>query len=339
MRVHFVVPDDPHPSGGNAYDRHAAAGLSELGFDVREVAVAGTWPRPDEAARTRLADVLAAVTDGGAVLLDGLVACGVPEVVGAHAGRLRIAVLVHLPLADETGLSPVDAAMLDAAERRTLHAASLVIGTGPQAAQRLVRHHGLHPERVRTAAPGTEPAPLAPGTDGVTRLLCVASVTARKGHDVLLEALAATPLTCEVVGPQPDPATLDLLRRLIERYELGGRVSLRGPLTGTALDDAYAAADLVVQPSRAETYGMAVTEALARGIPVIASATPDALGDGGLLLPPGDPGALAEALHRWTADPGFRAGMRAAALRRREELPTWSANARQLGAALTSLEV
>ncbi|TWG07950.1 glycosyltransferase family 4 protein [Saccharopolyspora dendranthemae] len=338
MRVHFVLPDAQHPSGGNAYDAHAAAGLSALGFDVREVAVAGTWPRPDEAARARLSDVLAAVADGGAVLLDGLVACGVPEVVGAHAGRLRIAVLVHLPLADETGLNPDEAAMLDAAERRTLRAADLVISTSPQAAQRLVDHHGLHPDRVRTAAPGTEPAPLSPGTDGVSRILCVASVTPRKGHDVLLEALAGTSLTCDVVGPQPDPATLDLLRALIEQHGLGRRVTLRGPLTGADLGDAYAAADLLVHPSRAETYGMAVTEALARGIPVMASATPDALGDGGLLLPPGDPGALAEALHRWVGDPGFRSGMRAAARRRREELQTWSANARQLGAALASLE-
>ncbi len=330
MRVHVVVPADDQPSGGNVYDRHATAGLAALGFDVRVRALAGTWPQPDDDARDRLAEVLASVPDGGAVLLDGLVACGVPESIGAHADRLRTAVLVHLPLAEETGLNPATTARLDNAERTTLRAADLVIATSPQAAQRLARHHGLH--RVRTAAPGTEPAALAPGTDGVSRLLCVASLTPRKGHDVLVEALANLPLTCDFVGPAPDP---DRVRRLIEHHE---GIRWRGPLHGAELADAYASADLLVQPSLAETYGMAVTEALARGIPVIASAVPDALGDGGLLLQPGDTAALTEALRRWSDDPDFRSRLRASSLRRRDQLPTWESTARQLAAALTSLE-
>lgn len=330
MRVHFVVTADDRPSGGNVYDRQATAGLAALGFDVRAIPLAGTWPQPDDHARDRLAEVLAAVPDGGAVLLDGIVACGVPEIIGAHADRLRTAVLVHLPLADETGLSPGTAARLDTAERATLRAADLVIATSPRAAQRLAGHHGLR--RVRTATPGTEPAALAPGTDGVSRLLCVASLTPRKGHDVLIEALADLPLACDFVGPARDP---DRVRRMIEHHE---GIRWRGPLDGAELAGAYASADLLVQPSLAETYGMAVTEALARGIPVIASAVPDALGDGGLLVPPGDTAALADALHRWSADPDFRYRLRESALRRRDQLPTWESTARQLAAALTSLE-
>ncbi|MBQ0927768.1 glycosyltransferase family 4 protein [Saccharopolyspora endophytica] len=330
MRLHFVVTAGDRPSGGTVYDRHATAGLAALGFDVRETEIAGTWPQPGDDARERLAEVLAAVPDGGAVLIDGLMACGVPEILGTHADRLRTAVLVHLPLAEETGLDPATAARLDTAERATLRAADLVLATSPQAAQRLARHHGLH--RVRTATPGTEPAALVPGTDGVSRLLCVASLTPRKGHDVLVEALAGLPLTCDFVGPAPDP---DRVRRLLEHHE---GVRWRGPLHGAELADAYAAADLLVQPSLAETYGMAVTEALARGIPVIASAVPDALGDGGLLLPPGDTAALADALRRWSDDPDFRSRLRESALRRRDQLPTWDSTARQLAAALTSLE-
>ena len=112
---------------------------------------------------------------------------------------------------------------------------------------------------------------------------------------------------------------------------------------GNALDRAYSDADLFVLPSRAETYGMVVTEALARGLPVVATAVggvPEALGlapDGdrpGLLIPPDDPAALADALRAWLTDPGLRERLRKAALGRRETLPTWHDAARRLSEVL-----
>ncbi|WP_199442927.1 glycosyltransferase family 4 protein [Umezawaea beigongshangensis] len=338
--VHVVLPgdvDDPTvPSGGNVYDRRICDGLVALGVPVRETALAGAWPRPGTAARAELGRVLAECRDGAVVLLDGLVACGVPDVVAPHAERLRLVVLVHLPLADETGLAPALAAELDAAERETLRAASAVVATSPWAARRLVEHHGLAPSRVHTVPPGTDPAPLAPGTNAPARLLCVASVTPRKGHDLLVDALAAVadlPWSCEFAGPHSrDPAHVARVRGLVERHGLGNRVRWSGPLTGAPLAAAYAAADLLVLPSRAETFGMVVTEALARGVPVLATAVsgvPDTLGrddDGtvpGLLVPAGDAGALAEALRRWLTDGSLRRDLRSSARRRRDSLSTW----------------
>ncbi|GAA4940941.1 hypothetical protein GCM10023238_03270 [Streptomyces heliomycini] len=108
--VHFVMPggvDDPAaPSGGNAYDRRVCLDLPGFGWRAHRHTVAGDWPRPDAAARAELARTLRELPDGAVVLLDGLVACGVPEIVvpQAEEGRLRMAVLVHLPLGDETGL-------------------------------------------------------------------------------------------------------------------------------------------------------------------------------------------------------------------------------------------
>jgi hypothetical protein len=126
--VHFVMPggvDDPAaPSGGNAYDRRVRLDLPGFGWRVRGLPVDGSWPRPDDAARTELARLLRRLPDGAVVLLDGLVACGVPEVVVPEAERLRMAVLVHLPLGDETGLAPAVAADLDAHERAVLRAGS-----------------------------------------------------------------------------------------------------------------------------------------------------------------------------------------------------------------------
>lgn len=337
--LHVVLPGtvDDVPSGGNVYDRRLCRGLVALGTEVRELAVPGAWPRPDDP--TPLRDALAAIPDGGVVLLDGLVACGVPEVVVPHAKRLRLAVLVHLPLADETGLTPELSAELDAAEREVLHAAHAVIATSPRAAEQLKVHHGL--AEVHVVVPGTDPEPLTPGTDGASRLLCVASVTPRKGHDLLVEALATVkdlPWTCECVGPFGPEAHVAKVRDLIDRHGLGDRIALTGPRTGAPLAEAYARADLFVLPSRAETYGMVVTEALARGIPVLATdVVPDALGTGGLAVPPGDTPALARALRRWLTDAGLRGDLRHAAFSRRAELSTWDESTRDMAEVLASL--
>src|SRR5581483_5305932 len=111
-------------------------------------------------------------------------------------------------------------------------------------------------------------------------------------------------------------------------------VCFPGPRTGAELDQSYAAADLLVLPSRREAYGMVALEALARGLPVVASdvgGVTEALGGDaagsvpGLLVPPGEPGALGAALRDWLGDAQLRERLRGAARERRESLPRWSA--------------
>jgi glycosyltransferase involved in cell wall biosynthesis len=339
--VHIVLPggvDDPGtPSGGNRYDRELCDGLART-RDVHEIAVPAPWPRPPAAARDALAGALKRLPDGATVLLDGLVAAAVPEVLEPVTDRLRLIVLVHLPLADETGLSPDEAARLAELEQRTLHAAAEVITTSAAAAGRLADRYGVPPHRLHVAPPGVAPAALATRSPTGSRLLCVAAVIPRKGHDVLLDALATIddlPWSCVCVG------TLDRAPGFpAARHE---RVHFVGPRTGTALDAAYADADLLVLPSRAETYGMVVTEALARGIPVLATAVggvPEAVGaapDGtrpGVLVPPADPAALAVELRHWLTDADWRDQLRAAAKSRRDHLPGWDDTVRLVSAVL-----
>jgi len=358
--VHVVVPagidDLASPSGGNRYDRRVVQGLAATGWDVHERAVPGGWPRPDATARAGLATALAAVPDGAVVLVDGLVACGVPDVVVPAARRLALVVLVHLPLGDETGAPPE----LAVRERDVLAAAAAVIATSPWAAHRVVTWHGLAPARVTVAAPGVDPAPLAPGTVDShladsdladsdlagTGLLCVGALTPTKGQDLLVVALAEVrdlPWTATLVGPLRDPGHVDAVRAAMERHGLAGRVRLTGTLTGSALDAAYAGTDLLVVPSRAETYGMVVTEALARGIPVLVSdagGLPETLGrdpEGrvpGMVVPAGRVADLGAALHGWMADPDRRAGLRRSAQRRRGMLHGWEVTSRCVATVL-----
>jgi glycosyltransferase involved in cell wall biosynthesis len=340
------VDDPASPSGGNVYDRELLEGLRRIGRPVRPLVVPGAWPRPSAPARARLAALLAQVPAGFTVLLDGLVACPAPDVMEAHARRLRLVVLVHLPLADETGLEPAEARARDAAERRALAAARRVVATSGATAARVRR---LRPGEVTTAVPGARPAAVARPSRTGGRLLCLASVTPRKAQDVLVQALGSLldlPWTLTCAGPldrSPDFAA-EVLRRA---GGLQDRVTFPGPLAGEQLDACYADADLVVLPSRAEPYGMVVTESLARGLPVVASdvgGIPEALGSApggvrpGFLVPAGDPAALAAALRRWLTEPETREVWRVAALHRRTRLPTWDGTARAVASALDAAE-
>jgi len=339
--LHVVLPndiDDPAaPSGGNTYDRRVCRGLAALGWSVREHAVPGSWPAPLPGERAGLARVLATVPDGALVLLDGLVASAVPDVLVPEARRLRLVVIVHMPL-------------LDAAERAALAAARAVVTTSGWTRGRLLAAYGLAADRVHVATPGVDPAGLVPGSGSGSRLICVAAVTAAKGYDVLAEALATIPdlpFRCVCVGSRSrEPGFAGQLGRLTLAAGLTGRVCFAGPLTGDELDRAYAAADLLVLPSRAETYGMVVTEALARGIPVLATAVggvPEALGrapDGslpGLLVEPGDAAALAAALRRWLADAGLRGRLRRSARDRRRTLTGWAVTAELVSGVLAGV--
>ena len=338
IAVHVIVPegidDSTLPSGGNIYDRRVCSGLTDLGWNVHVHPVRGTWPRPDARSLAELARVVAGIPDGGVVLLDGLVASPAPEVLVPEAARLRLVVLVHMPLNNER-------------EGALLSAATSVVTTSTWSRRALLQRYGLPGERVHVAEPGVDPAELAPGTATAGAMLSVAAVIPGKGHDVLLDALALLPdryWHCLCVGSlERDPVFAEGLRRRVLAGELAGRVRFPGPQTGAVLEQIYGSADLLVLPSRGETYGMVVTEALARGIPVVAAAVggvPEALGHGsdgtppGLLVPPGDPAALHEALRAWLEHAELRQRLRVAARERRSSLSRWSKTAALVADAL-----
>ena len=338
MNVHVVVPegiDDPtRPSGGNAYDRRLLDGLRVTGWTVHEHAVPGSWPCPESSARATLAAIVETIPDEAVVLLDGLVASAAADVLVPHGGRLRLVVLVHLPL----GHGPAASDDERSGEAAVLAAATAVVATSPWTRRVLLELYALPVDRVHVAEPGVDVVDLAAGTPTGGALLCVAAVIHGKGHDLLvaaLESVADLAWTCECIGGlDRDPTFVAALRRHLRSAGLDRRVSLPGPLTAAALDRRYAAADALVLASRAETYGMVITEALARGLPVVATATggvPGALGHGddgtrpGLLVPPEDAVALGDALRAWLGDASLRTRLRRAAGERRATLTGWSA--------------
>lgn len=316
--LHMVLPesvDDPRrPSGGNLYDRRLCAALSSRGHDVDRILVADA---PGD-----VAAALAALPDRTTVLLDGLVASAAAEAVLAETTRLHLVVLVHLPFG-----TPGEADLFRAVAR--------LVTTSEWTREWLLREYGVPPDRIRVAVPGADEAPLALASPDGRRLLCVAPVTTLKGYDELVAALvmlAELPWTLTAVGALDlDPSCTERVRDTLAAAGLADRVQLTGPLGEAECDAAYAAADLLVVPSHIETYGMVVTEALARGLPVVATevgGVPEAMGgssDGrpGLLVPPRSPADLVDALRRWLTEPGLRRRLRHAAAERRTCLPGW----------------
>ncbi|GAB2750031.1 glycosyltransferase family 4 protein [Salinifilum aidingensis] len=349
--VHFVLPPEGDaPSGGDRYDRRVVEELPGAGWRVRCTVLPGRWPEPGADDAARLDAALEELPDGRPVVLDGLVACGTAGVLERHAARLPLAVLVHLPLACETG-TPTDLAReLHRREGQVLRAVHQVLVPSSWTARHVSREHGVAPARITVAPPGADPSAPARGSGGSGALLSVAAVTPMKGHDVLVSALARCrdlDWHCCVAGSRTRAAEhAARVRDDVRARGLADRVRLAGPLRRAELGAAYAASDLVVVPSRAETYGLVVTEALARGLPVVASdvgGVPEALGstdDGtlpGMLVPPDDPAELARALRRWLTGAGERARLRDAAHRRRGTLNTWRETARQVGRTLEHL--
>jgi glycosyltransferase involved in cell wall biosynthesis len=337
-------------TGGCIYNRRMVDELRLLGWDADVLPLDRTFPHPTAGALDDAGRAMAALPPGTIVAVDSLALGAMPDLVAAESTRLRVAALMHLPLAADLARDPADAAGLEPGERRALHAAALVIVTGA-AALPLLERYELPPHRIRIVEPGTDTAPLARGARASRAnhvdVLCVAALNPLKGHDVLIEALARVRdarwhLTC--AGDVTRHAeTAERVREAAVRLGVGDRVTFAGELDSSELEARYDRADVAVSASRQETYGMAVAEALARGLPVVATITGaagDLLGDrhrAGLLVPPGDVDALSLALARIISDSDLRANLASNARRVRDELPGWPLAARRFAAALEGI--
>lgn len=342
--IHLLLPGPlDRTSGGTLYDMRVAGALRDR---VRVHALAPRFPHPTPADVAEADAVFSALPDGAVAVVDGLALGVLPEVAARHRDRLRLVALVHHPLALETGLDPATADRYRASERTVLACVRHVIVTSPVTADTLTASYGVDPAAVTAVLPGVDPAPPAVGSgDGTLALLAAGTLIPRKGHDVLLRALAPLadrPWRLIIAGADDvDRETTAALRSLVETLGLTDRVALTGALSRAALDAAYHAADVFVLASHYEGYGMVLSEALARGLPVVSTtggAIPRTVPEGaGVLVPPGDAAALSAALARVLDDAAVRAALRDGAIAARADLPTWAETAARFAAVLEDL--
>ena len=338
-RLGFARWTSHQPSGGNRYDDELAAGLAALGLDVRTYAVTGPWPVPSSLERERFGELLANEEHW---LVNNIVGSAAPEAIEAAvaAGR-RVTLLVHYFPADDPALAPEDRARLAPTEARAVAAASTVVVTSAWAGSEVASRYRRGDAVV--AVPGVEPSPFAPGSllhGGPPMLLWLGRLTRTKDPVTLVEALSRLrdrDWTARLVGPDSVDATLAReLRDRLAATGLADRIEVTGPRDGPALEAIWSATDLLVHTSRSETYGMVVSEALARGIPsVVAAGTGavEAQQGVGATFPAGDVDALAVVVRGWLVDGRLRQHWRAAA--RQSEVATWPATAQRVASALT----
>jgi glycosyltransferase involved in cell wall biosynthesis len=343
MHATLIVPAPfDAVSGGYAYDRRIVAGLRETGHTVNVVELPGTHPLTDDAARDAARDALDGLSAASRPIIDGL---ALPAFAGLE-DRLAIrhaVALIHHPTALETGFGEADRAALQAIEKRLLTGLSRVIVTSDATGEQLATDFGVDRARIKIVVPGTDDAPRCTGSGGPTcRIISVGTLVPRKGHDVLIRALARLfdlDWHLTIVGsPDRDPVYAASLVALAEELDVSQRVQFAGETVDAALEVLWREADLFALATHWEGYGMAVAEALKRGLPVAVCSGGAAgnlvTGESGVVCPPGDHVNLSKALRRLIFGVSLRRVMAEAAWQVGQTLPSWKTQAQEFAQAL-----
>jgi glycosyltransferase involved in cell wall biosynthesis len=346
LHLAFAVPGDlATPTGGYGYDRRIIQELRRLGWQVDVSNIGEGFPFPSIAQRATALAILSAVPAGCPMVLDGLAFGALPEA-GALRSRTPLIALVHQPLALDPGLDSTQADVFRESERAALAAAAHVVVTSEATARIVIADYDVPAQRVSVVRPGNDPVPPAPGSnDATVRLLSVGSVVPGKGYDQLIAALvtlADMPWRLTIAGDRTrNPAAAARLDADIEAYRLADRVAVLGAVPPEDIIELYLESDIFVLASRFEGYGMALAEAIAHGLPVVsttAGAIPDTLPAGaGLLVPPDNMTALAQALRRLIGDPPERQRLATNARAAAAQFPTWQDSARLFAGAIETV--
>jgi glycosyltransferase involved in cell wall biosynthesis len=340
-RIAFLLPGRLTTIAGAAiYDRMMVESLRGLGHDVAVAELAGAHPLPDEAAIAAARAAWDALPADAVPVIDGLALASFADLALEHRHAVG---LIHHPTALETGRSTESREKLRAIERALFPRLARIVVTSEETAHRLVAEFGVDAGRIAVVVPGTAPARRCNGSFGpACAILAVGMLIPRKGHDVLIRALARLfdldwQLTIAGSGER-DPVHAHSLRATAEEFGVAQRVTFAGEATGAELEALWQGADIFALATYYEGYGMAIAEALKRGLPV-AVCGGGAAGalvpqDAGVVCAPGDDVALSKALRRMIFDGDLRRDMADAAWLAGHSLPDWTAQARAFAANL-----
>ena len=349
----FVYPGDlTSPTGGYAYDRRIIEGLERRGWQIQLISLGEGYPFINQTQSDYARSKLLSLTKGVPMVIDGLALGALPDLVPEISSRHPLIALIHHPLAFEYGLSDLEIKHLKQSETQALKNVAGVIANSPATARDLNQHYGINPERVHVVLPGTDPIRLQEprlqrSADDCSpiNLLSVGSIIPRKGfHDLIpaLGSLIDLPWKLSIAGDiSRNVKAYERLIMDIKYFHLEDRINVLGIVSNEELENLYAKADIFVLPSLFEGYGMVYAEAMAHGLPIIATsggAIPDTVPEeAGLLVTPGDVSELTEALKILILDRSYRARLSIGALQTALIQPTWEDAIQNFETALNHL--
>lgn len=344
-RAAFAIPGDINTvTGGYIYERRLLEELRLRGHDVQHIQLGASFPDPTPKDMTHAIEALKALDPARALILDGLV-YGSIDPAGLAQVHAPVVAMIHHPLALETGLAPAQRDHLFEVEKANLALAQHVLVPSPHTAKILTADYDVPAHKITIAQPGTDVSGGTPAPTSPPLILSVGIQHPRKGHDVLLRALAEVkdlPWRAVIVGSVHDADHANRLARMVEALDLSDKVTLAGRVPQDALEGLFATASIFALATRYEGYGMVFDEALVWGLPIVTCATgavPDTVPKGaGLLVAPDNVGQMAGALARVLTDGALRRRMARAALRAGADLPSWQDTARIAGAVLDGLD-
>ncbi|MEM9247563.1 MAG: glycosyltransferase family 4 protein [Pseudomonadota bacterium] len=338
----FAIPGDIATlTGGYIYERRLLEGLRARGHLVDHLELAPGFPAPTPQEMADGIAQMAAVAPDRPLIVDGLV-FGAAE--GLEAVRAPMVAMIHHPLAREEGLSAAEADHLYRTERANIALARHILVPSPHTRDILVRDYAAPPGSITIAPPGVDRPARARAPSDPPLILSIGLLHPRKGHDILLDALAqitAEPWRAVIAGRAHDPAHAEALRAQCRDLGLEERVRFAGEVSVDTRDQLYAEATLFALATRYEGYGMVFAEALTNGVPIVATrggAVPDTVPtEAGLLAAVADASAFAAALKEVLTDAARRSALAEGAAAAARALPGWDDTAAIASKVLQSL--
>jgi glycosyltransferase involved in cell wall biosynthesis len=343
MHVSLIVPGPfDTVSGGYGYDRRIVEGLRQAGHQMEVVELIGAFPLVDDFARDSACAAWDRLPPDTKPVIDGLALPAFRGLEDAISARGSVG-LIHHPVSLETGLSNADRAVLADVERRLFARMTQLIVTSDTTAETLDTSFHIPSDRIHVVVPGTDDAPRCTGSTGpFCEVLSIGTLIPRKGHDVLLRALGRLfdlDWHLTIVGsPDRDPVHAHGLIALAEELKIAHRVRFAGELVGEALEDVWRGADLFALATNYEGYGMAIAEALKRGLPAVVTAGGAAgkliIPESGCVCPVGDRDQVSKSLRRLIFGRDLRRDMAEQAWQIGQTLPSWKTQAAVFASAL-----
>ena len=277
MQLHLLVPGDINTlTGGYIYNKRMVNGLLEMGHNIKVYSIAVDFPFPSPESRQQFVNIINAIPKDETIIIDSLAFGAIPELLRKIKLNHPIIALIHMPLSVRNEFTDVQNKRLSILEKKAFTYADLIVVTSAFT-MNLLKELGVDPLKIVVVLPGVEVLShknkyaLFP-----YKLITVSNFTRNKGHLLLVDALNEIKYlnwTLDCYGNTDfDPEYVDTISRLIDFNNLTDKIFIHGPITGNELSKAYVNSDLLIHPSEFETYGMVLTEAMAHGVPVIASA-------------------------------------------------------------------